>query len=728
MTQIPANSGLICFVLIARHFHEDLTPESLVHKYTITDNDMDPGLLVRIARESGFKSKVTTLGWDKLFRAGEAFPILARFNDGRYVIISGVRGEVDKGDVVLIDPMAGSYQFQFYTREQLEASWDGQAVLIKKTFSMTDERQPFSLSWFVPEMFKQKKIFRDIALATMTLNILSLAYPIYMQLVLDRVVYHRSTSTLLVLSVGLLGIYVLDGLLSYLKRYMLLYATNKIDLNLARVVYGHLLRLPIDFFDNTPAGVLLKHISQKDRIRQFMTGKLFMSVLDASILIVLLPLLFFYSWILTCVVLAVSLCIAIIMGVAMKSFRSRLKHHYEAESARNSHLVESLQGIHTIKSLALEPYRFNNWENLTSRSVSTAFRVEKLSALLASSTTFLQHLSSLLVIWVGATLAFDNEITLGTIVAFNILCSRVTQPLVQIVSLLHEYQEIGLSVFMLGEVMNRPEERPVSTRGLVSPINGSVGVERVTFRYAPGAPPALADLSVNFPAGSVIGVVGRSGSGKSTLTRLIQGLYPIQEGRVTIDGLDLRDIDLAHLRRSIGVVLQENFLFRGTVRQNICATKPSATFEEVVYAARLAGADEFIQRLPQGYDSPIMEGGNNLSGGQRQRVAIARALITHPPILILDEATSALDAESEAIIQANLAGIAKGRTLIIVSHRLSMLTTAHSIVVLDKGLLVGNAPHMELLRTCPIYAELWNKQNRYSSPEALTGGTGGWRG
>lgn len=707
------NSGLLCFILVSRHFHQDITPESIVHKYTLTDSRMEPHLLVRIAREHGFKSKLTTLGWDKLFQLGDAYPVIARLKDGRYVIVSGARGAKDTGEVALIDPLSGQYQFQFYSKEQFAELWDGQIVFIKKVFQLTDEQQPFGLGWFVPEMFRQKKVFRDIALATLALNVLSLAFPMYMQIVLDRVVNNQSVQTLTVLSVGLLGVYIFEGVLTYLKRYMLLFATNKMDLRLSKLVYNHLLRLPIDFFDNTPAGVLLKHMSQKDRIREFMTGRLFMSVLDMSILLILIPLLFFYSFKLTLIVLGIAVVIAVIMASAMNSFRVKLKHHYMAEAAKNSHLVESVRGIHTIKSLSLEPYQAKTWENTSSRSVMTAFSVQKLSAILFCSTSFLKQLSGMLIIWVGTTLLFEHQLTVGTIVAFQILGSRVTEPLVQLVSIIHEYQEIGLSVTMLGEIMNRPPERPAATRGLVAPITGSISVERVTFRYAPGAPPALEDVSLHIPAGSVIGIVGRSGSGKSTLTRLIQGLYPLQEGKISVDANDLRDIELSHLRRSIGVVLQENFLFQGTVRHNIASTSPGSSFEEIVFAARLAGADEFIQRLPQGYDTPIVEGGANLSGGQRQRLAIARALIMQPPILILDEATSALDAESESIIQANLAGIARGRTIIIVSHRLSMLASAHSIVVLDRGRLIANAPHSELLEKCTLYADLWHKQNRH---------------
>lgn len=710
---LPANSGITCFVLVSRHYHQDITPESIVHKYSITNSYLDPNLFVRIAREHGFKSKLTSLSWEKLFQLGESYPIVAYLKDDRYVILSGARGNTEHGEIAYVDPSTGNFQFQFFTKEQLENLWDGEVIFLKKTFNLTDEHQPFGLSWFVPEMFRQKKIFRDIALATLATNILSLSFPVYMQIVLDRVIGNQSVQTLTVLSIGLLGVYIIEGILTYLKRYMLLFATNKMDLRLSKFVYNHLLRLPIDFFDNTPAGVLLKHMSQKDKIREFMTGRMFMTVLDMTILLILLPLLFFYSPLLTAVVLGIALVIAIIMASAMRSFRNKLKHHYAAEAARNSHLVESVRGIHTIKSLSLEPYHARTWENTSSRSVATAFSVQKLSAILSSSTGFLKQLSGLLIIWIGTTLIFDNKLSVGTIIAFQILASRVTEPLVQLVSIIHEYQEIGLSVTMLGEIMNRPPERPLMTRGLVSPISGSISIERVTFRYAPGAPPALEDVSLHFPAGSVIGIVGRSGSGKSTLTRLIQGLYPLQEGRITVDGNDLRDIELSHLRRSIGVVLQENFLFQGSVRHNIASTNPVATFEEIVFASRLAGADEFIQRLLKGYDTPIVEGGANLSGGQRQRLAIARALLMQPPILILDEATSALDAESESIIQANLAGIARGRTMIIVSHRLSMLASANSIVVLDQGRLIANAPHHNLLKSCPLYADLWNKQNRH---------------
>jgi subfamily B ATP-binding cassette protein HlyB/CyaB len=302
--------------------------------------------------------------------------------------------------------------------------------------------------------------------------------------------------------------------------------------------------------------------------------------------------------------------------------------------------------------------------------------------------------------------------TVGALVAFNMLAGRVSGPLVQIVTMVHEYQEIALAVQMLGEVMNQKPERDDARPGLRPELTGRIEFENVTFRYSAEGDPALEGVSFAIPAGSIFGIVGRSGSGKTTLTRLIQGLYPIQQGLLRIDGFDARELDLVHLRAGIGVVLQDNFLFHGSVRDNIACVKPNASFEEVARAARMAGADEFIERLPRGYDTILEENAENLSGGQKQRLAIARALITDPRLLIFDEATSALDPESEAIIRENLRKIAFGRTVIIVSHRLSMLANAEAILVLDRGRIAGIDRHEQLLARCATYRQLWQQQTR----------------
>jgi ATP-binding cassette subfamily B protein len=436
-------------------------------------------------------------------------------------------------------------------------------------------------------------------------------------------------------------------------------------------------------------------------------------MLDASVLVIYLPVLFEYSAKLATLVLVFAALIGVVVLALIRPFRSRLKALYNAEGERQSLLVETIQGMRTVKSLALEDARRKDWEQRSATAVEMHFSVAKISTTAHVAMSFLEKLMMVAIIAVGAYDVFDQTLTVGALIAFNMLSGRVVSPLVQIVGLVHEYQETGLSIRMLGEIMNRPAEGKSGAGGLQPPIRGRIEFDEVTFRYAPQAPPAINRLSFAIPPGKVVGVVGRSGSGKTTLTRLIQGLYPVQEGVIRIDGVDSREIDLGHLRRNIGVVLQENFLFRGSVRQNIALTKPGASFEEIVAAARLAGADEFIERLVQGYDTLLEENGANLSGGQKQRLAIARAVLPQPRILILDEAASALDPESEAIFLKNLAQLVKGRTVIIVSHRLSTLTTADAIAVMHRGLIVDAGPHPALLKRCKIYQQLWEQQTSH---------------
>jgi len=425
------------------------------------------------------------------------------------------------------------------------------------------------------------------------------------------------------------------------------------------------------------------------------------------------PLLFFYSGRLAALVLGFSALTACVIGGLIPIYRRKLRVLYEAEGQRQAYLVETIHGMETVKGLATEPLRQRDWDARCAQAAESRFDVGRISTSAQAVIGLLEKLLTVAVIGFGAVLVFDGQMTVGALIAFNMLAGRVTTPLAQIVGLVQGYQEAGLSVRMLGQIMNRTPERPPNVRGLRPPIAGAVEFEHVIFRYSESAPPALDDVSLTIPAGSVFGIVGRSGSGKTTLTRLIRGMYPIQLGSVRIDGHDSRELDLPHLRSNVGVVMQQCFLFRGTVRENIGATKPDASLEEIVHAATMAGADEFIKVLPQGYDTLLEEGGTNLSGGQQQRLSIARALLRQPRILVLDEATSALDPESEAIVQANLARIAEGRTVIMVSHRLSSLVAADGIVVLDRGRIVDYGKHSELLSRCITYRQLWNQQHRH---------------
>jgi ATP-binding cassette, subfamily B, bacterial HlyB/CyaB len=398
--------------------------------------------------------------------------------------------------------------------------------------------------------------------------------------------------------------------------------------------------------------------------------------------------------------------------VLIGPFRRRLHALYQAEGARQALLVEAVHGMRTIKSLAMEPLQSRNWDDGCARSVSMRFAVEKISAGAQSITGLFEKLMTLGIITLGALDVFRGELSVGALVAFNMLAGRVSGPLVQMVTMVHEYQEVALAVKMLGQVMNEKPERESNRSGLQPQLSGQIQFENVSFRYGAEGALALDDISFTIEPGMVFGIVGRSGSGKTTLTRLMSGLYPPQQGLIRVDGYDSRELDLIHLRRNLGIVLQDSFLFRGSVRENIACVRRDASFADVVKAAQLAGADEFIERLPRGFDTLLEEDACNLSGGQKQRLAIARALITNPRILIFDEATSALDSESEMIIRRNLHRLAAGRTVIMVSHRLSMLAEANATLVIDRGKLIAIDRHDMLLSKCTIYRHLWNQQTK----------------
>ena len=515
------------------------------------------------------------------------------------------------------------------------------------------------------------------------------------------------------LGIGIVIALIFDGIFGYVRQLLTLAATNKIDMRLTRRVFGHLLTLPIDYFETATAGVITRHMQQLEKIRSFLTGRIFMTGLDAISLIIFLPILFFYSVQLALIVLAFTALIAVIIVAMLPTYQRRLSALYNAEGQRQAMLVETIHGMRTVKALAIEPNQRKFWDQRSAEAITMHYRVGRISITGNAITDFLGKLLPVVIIVIGAQQVFDQTLSVGALIAFQMISGRVVSPLIAMVGLVNEYQETALSVQMMGEVMNRPSEGRADAGGLRPVLQGHIGFDNVTFRYPGATTTALNKASFNIAAGSVIGIVGRSGSGKTTLTKLIQGLYPLQEGLIRFDGIDAREIDLSHLRRQIGVVLQENFLFRGTIRENLCVTKPDASFEEIVLAAQTAGADEFIERMPQGYDTMLEENAANLSGGQKQRLSIARSLISQPRILILDEAASALDPESEAIFINNLSRIAVGRTVVMISHRLSTLVNANTILVMQNGQLMDSGPHKELLTRCETYQNLWNQQTSH---------------
>ncbi len=718
------HSGLYGLCLIGRHHQLDMDMRQLLHEHAVGAEELPVRELAHIAERHQLKAKSAKIAWKKLENYQKVFPCLARKSDGHYAILCGLRKasaeNAENKDVAaktgyelaVVDPAWQKEhpmeQFRFVKAEEYAAEFTSESLMLKRVWSIADENQPFGLRWFIPEFLKLKGVFAQIALSVALLTLIALAVPLFFQNVVDKVLVHESFSTLNVLGVGVVAAIVFNALLEYLKGHLLLFATNKIDISTAVKTFAHLVRLPIDFFEQVPSGVLLKHMQQTEKIRGFLSGNLFFTLLDLCSLVLFIPFLLLYSVKLTLVVLAFTALMALVVASLVKPFQRRLDALYQAEGRRQSRLVEAIHGIRTVKSLALEPVEEKAWGNRSAAAVNAYFSVGRISLTARSLSQALEMLMNVAIIWLGATAVFKGSMTVGALIAFQMLAGRVTGPLVKLVGLIHEYQQVALSVKMLGAVMNTPAEP--NTGRVRAPLHGGITFENVSFRYRPDLPLAIRDFSLEIPPGGSLGIVGRSGSGKTTLTKLLQGLYPPFSGLVKIDGIDIREIEKSHLRSSIGVVLQENYFFHGTVRENISLTRPSATAEEIMRAAAMAGAHDFIQTLPQGYETILEENASNLSGGQKQRLAIARALLTNPAILIFDEATSALDPESETVIKRNLAAIAKGRTLIVVSHRLSMLAGAQRILVIDKGEKVAFGTHQELLAQEGIYSQFWKQQ------------------
>ena len=715
LAQINASkqTKISSFIQIAQYHNNRIDIREIMHEYAVGENEISDSLFREIAGNYQFKTKQTKLKWSELPSSRSVFPCILVKNNGNYAVLCGVKNTSEEEyEAVVLDPESEKYNtadhFDFYSGEEFQKQFSGKCILLKKTYKLSDEEQPFSLRWFIPEFIKNKAIFGQIALMVVMLTVFSLIIPLFFQIVVDKVLVNQAYNTLNVLGIGIIVAIAFNTITNYIRSYLLLFATNKIDISTATKTFSHLMKLPVDFFDRVPSGVLLKHMQQTEKIRGFLSGNLFFTILDLFALCIFIPFLLFYSSILTLIVIGFSAMMAVVIACLIKPFQKRLDELYQAEGKRQSMLVEAIHGIKTVKSLALEPVERKVWDDSSAYAIKSHFRVGEISMTAQSLSQMLEMMMTICVIWVGAHLVFNHSISIGALIAFQMLSNRVTGPLVKMVGLIHEYQQIALSVKMLGVVMNTSAEP--AGGGVRNAIKGDISFDKISFRYRPDLPAVIKDFSFDIKSGQTVGLVGRSGSGKTTVTKLLQGLYSVQQGIIKIDGIDIRELDKGHLRRNIGVVLQENFFFSGTVRANVSLPKQNASLEEIIYVCKLAGADEFVQKLPKGYDTVLEENAANLSGGQKQRLAIARALLTNPPILIFDEATSALDPESEEVIRRNLKAIAKGRTVLIVSHRLSIISHADVIMVVDSGEVHAVGKHHDLIKQPGIYQEFWNQQ------------------
>lgn len=699
------DSGLACFMIVMKFHGIPITKEQ-ADSLAVLDGGKKAGEMeiIQSANALKMRAKLCRLKINKL--GNITAPIIAKNKNGEFFIIAKSQEE----DFMVLFP--DKIQPEVLSKEELAQIWDGTSVLITKK-GIVDREAVFSFKWFIPTILKFKKEFIQVLLAVFIIQILGILTPVMTQVVVDKVLVHRSISTLNVIVIGISIVYVYELILGLSKNYVFTHTTNRIDVMLSYKLFKHLFALPLKYFESRRVGETVARVRELDSIRNFLTGTPLSSMIDLVFIIVYIVVLFCYNKMLTIIVICSIPVYAILSAIVTPLFKKRLDEKFETGANTQSFLVESITGVQTVKSYALEPKFEKKWGDLQSDYVRASYRTSMVSATAGTTGQFIQKVFDLLILFFGAKAVMDGNFSVGQLVAFRMLSGRVSGPVLRLVQLWQEYQQASLSVKRIGDIFNTAPEPILNANQAVMPkINGKIVFDKVHFRYNPQGGEVIKGMSFEIEPGTIVGVVGRSGSGKSTISKLIQRLYIPEGGKISIDGMDISLVNPAMLRKQIGVVLQENFMFNGTVIENISIHYPAASMEQIIHCAKIAGAHDFILELPNGYNTVIGEKGMGLSGGQKQRVAIARAILANPRILIFDEATSALDYESESIIQNNLKEICKGRTVLIIAHRLSTLKDAQKIMVIDKGRLVEYDTHEQLMRQEGLYCHLYNQQQR----------------
>lgn len=724
ITGIRRHGALNALCAIARFHQVAADPETLAHQLGIASGDViNTDAVLRAAALLGLRARRSKSSVERL--ALVPLPALAlvqsQSEDGpaHFVILA----RCDSNRVLLQDPKAASSGPIVEPLDTFAARWTGELILITSRATAAGELAKFDFSWFIPSLVKYRRLLFEVLGISFVLQLFALVSPLFFQVVMDKVLVHRGVTTLDVLVIGLVVVVVFESVLNGLRAYVLSHTTSRIDVELGARLFRHLVQLPLSYFQARRVGDSVARVRELENIRGFLTGNALTVLLDVVFSVVFIAVMLVYSVPLTLIVL-VSLPLYFGLSLAIVPIlRQRLDQKFARGAENQSMLVEAVTGIQTVKATALEPAFARRWDNQLAAYVSASFKTQNIASWGHEGVNLIGKLVNAATLWYGAHLVMDNQLTVGQFVAFNMFAQRVSQPIMRMAQLWTDFQQTGISMARLGDILNTRTEVPPTTAAQLPALKGRVTLDNLTFRYRPEASPVLHGVSLDVRPGEVIGIVGRSGSGKSTLTKLIQRLYTPEQGRLLVDGIDIGLIDAAQLRRQVGVVLQENLLFNRSVRENIAIVDPAAPLEMVMRAAQMAGAHDFISELPEGYDTMVGEQGASLSGGQRQRVAIARALFTQPRILIFDEATSALDYESEAIVQRNMAHICKGRTVFIIAHRLSAVRNANRIIVMDKGRIVEGGTHEALLQKPKgIYAHLWAMQagGRMESADAPT--------
>jgi HlyB family type I secretion system ABC transporter len=701
----PVDSALACFQMLCQHltipFRRDVIQRVLVGQSERTGS-LSLELCGAVSELMGLNAQLVMVPASAIGRL-EA-PALLKWQDTLVLLY-----EISERELVIAVPDLGIIRRK--PAEFIE-TWgeQGEVLLLRPTRQTPQQR--FNLKWFLPSIKKHRKVLIEVFIASFFVQLFALANPLMVQVIIDKVIVQNSVDTLQVLGVFLVVLAIFEAILTSLRTYLFVDTTNRIDMTLGSEIIDHLLRLPLRYFERRPVGELATRINELENIRQFLTGTALTVVLDAVFSVIYIIVMFIYSWLLTLVSLVTIPFFILLAAVASPLIRDQLRVKAERNAETQSYLVEVVGGIQTVKAQNMELRARWQWQQRYARYVSAGFKTVLTSTTAGSTSNFLNQLSGLLVLWVGAYLVLKNQMSLGQLIAFRIIAGYVTSPLLRLAQLWQNFQEVGLSIERLSDIVDAtPEADEVDRYNIpMPPIEGAVKYEDLSFRFGTSGPLQLNNVNLEFPAGMFVAVVGQSGSGKSTLMKLLPRLYDVESGRIMIDGYDISKVELYSLRQQIGIVPQDTLLFEGTVQENIALNCPDASADEIIEAAKTAAAHDFIMDLPNGYNTRVGERGSSLSGGQRQRIAIARTVLQNPRLLILDEATSALDYDSERRVCLNLADAFRGRTVFFITHRLTTIRNADQIVLMDKGSVVEQGTHEELMALKGRYYCLYQQQ------------------
>ena len=703
MAERQTDTALGSLVAIAKYFGIPAEYEQIKRAYVVSAEGMDSLTLLRAARDLGLKGREFQLKPEQL--AGIPYPAIAVMENKHYLLL--LRREDDK--ISLHDSASG--RSVTVPIAQFLLSWTGTVILVARRFSLERVKQKFGLLWFAPQVLRYKNQLAWVLSLSLLLQLLGLATPLFTQVIIDKVLVHRSLNTLDIMLLGMLTLNLFSIWMSALRSYLFAHTASKIDAVLSSQLFRHITSLPLSYFDRWQAGDVVSRMGELEKIRSFMTGAGLTIVLDIVFAVVYIAVMFLYSSYLSVVVLIALPVYLVLQLIVTPIFKRLLNQLFLIGAENQSFLIEAVNGVETVKAVSVETQFVQKYEQILARLVKTAFATANLANVANGIASFVQQLFTLLVLWIGAILVIERKISVGELIAFQMLSGQVITPILRVINMWQSFQQTRVSIERLGDVMNAESEPAFNpNRTSLPSVKGEIVFERVSFKYRTEGAEVLRSVSFHLQAGMRVGIVGRSGSGKSTVTKLMQRLYVPNLGRVMIDGVDLAQVEPSWLRRQIGVVLQESFLFNGTIAYNIGVADPGAPRARIEAVAAIAGVNQFLNDFPDGLETQVGERGGRLSGGQRQRVAIARALLTDPRVLIFDEATSALDVESELSIMANLDSIAANRTMILIAHRLSTVRHCDMILVMDRGQVVESGTHDELMAIRGTYYYLHQQQ------------------